>query len=79
MSRKQHPADRCACQEGNTQQTGVHVKKATPGRQVCMSRTEEIKNEIKRKNILNQEYKSIMDDDAKLQKEKEYQQQKNDR
>ena len=38
--------------------------------------TETIKNEIKKKYILSHEYKSIVDDDAKLQKETEYKQQK---
>ena len=36
-----------------------------------------IKNEINKKYILNQEYKSIVDDAAKFQKETEYKQQKN--
>ena len=38
--------------------------------------TETIKNEINKKYILSLEYKSIMDDAAKLQKETEYKQQK---
>ena len=38
--------------------------------------TETIKNEINKKYILSHEYKSIVDDDAKLQKETEYKQQK---
>ena len=38
--------------------------------------TETIKNEINKKYILNQEYKSIVDDAVKLQKEIEYKQQK---
>ena len=37
-------------------------------------KTETIKNEINKKYILSHEYKSIMDDDAKLQKETEYKQ-----
>ena len=35
-----------------------------------------VKNEINKKCILSHEYKSIMDDNAKLQKETEYKQQK---
>ena len=35
-----------------------------------------IKNEINKKYILSHEYKSIVDDEAKLQKETEYKQQK---
>ena len=38
--------------------------------------TEAIKNEINKKYILSHEYKSIVDDTAKLQKETEYKQQK---
>ena len=38
--------------------------------------TETIKNEINKKNILSHEYKSILEDTAKLQKETEYKQQK---
>ena len=38
--------------------------------------TETIKNEINKKYILSHEYKSIVEDDAKLQKETEYKQQK---
>ena len=38
--------------------------------------TETIKNEINKKYILSHEYKSIVDDEAKLQKETEYKQQK---
>ena len=34
--------------------------------------TEALKNEINKKYILSHEYKSIVDDDAKLQKETEY-------
>ena len=39
-------------------------------------KTEPIKNEIDMKFIVNQEYKSIVDDAAKLHKETEYKQQK---
>ena len=38
--------------------------------------TERIKNEINKKYILSHEYKSIMEDIAKLQKETEYKKQK---
>ena len=38
--------------------------------------TETIKNEINKNYILSHEYKSIVDDTAKLQKEAEYKQQK---
>ena len=38
--------------------------------------TETIKNEINKKYILSHEYKSIVEDNAKLQKETEYKQQK---
>ena len=38
--------------------------------------TETIKNEINKKYILIHEYKSIVEDNAKLQKETEYKQQK---
>ena len=38
--------------------------------------TETIKNEINKKYILSREYKSIVEDNAKLQKETEYKQQK---
>ena len=38
--------------------------------------TETIKNEILKKYILSHEYKSIVEDTAKLQKETEYKQQK---
>ena len=41
--------------------------------------TETIKNEINKKYILSYEYKSIVDDTTKLQKETEYKQQQNDR
>ena len=46
--------------------------KRPPARRI----TETIKTEIKKKYILSHEYKSIVDDAAKLQKEKEYIQQK---
>ena len=38
--------------------------------------TETIKNEINKKYILSHEYKTIVEDNAKLQKETEYKQQK---
>ena len=38
--------------------------------------TETIKNEINKKYILSREYKSIVEDTAKLQKETEYKRQK---
>ena len=38
--------------------------------------TKTIKNEINKKYILSHEYKSIVDDEAKLQTETEYKQQK---
>ena len=39
-------------------------------------KTVTIKNQINKKNILSQEYKSIVEDTAKLQRETEYKQQK---
>ena len=45
-------------------------------RQPARWMTETIKNEINKKYILSHDYKSIVDDDAKRQKETEYKQEK---
>ena len=50
----------------------VKLTKRPPARWL----TETIKNEINEEYILSHEYKSIVDDEAKLQKETEYKQQK---
>ena len=50
----------------------VKLIKSPPARWI----TETIKNEINKKYILSHEYKSIVDNAAKLQKETEYKQQK---
>ena len=50
----------------------VKLIKRPPARWI----TESIKNEINKIYILSHEYKSIVDDEAKLQKETEYKQQK---
>ena len=50
----------------------VKLIKRPPARWI----TEAIKNEINKKYILSHEYKSIVNDEAKLQKETEYKQQK---
>ena len=50
----------------------VKLIKRSPARLI----TETIKNEINKKYILSREYKSIVEDNAKLQKETEYKQQK---
>ena len=53
----------------------VKLIKRPPARWI----TETMKNEINNKYILSHEYKSIVDDEAKLQNETEYKEQKNDR
>ena len=50
----------------------VKLMKRPPARWM----TETIRNEINKKYILSHEYKSIVEDNAKLQKETEYKQQK---